>query len=152
MENARSQTAPTVVAILPLQATSLPIKTAAQIANDGLAVRHRQHRCNRVADNEEAKRSVIKPDVRVKWRAERWASVPVAALQSQQAMFRKNRPLMSGFEWIIILFVGVIPFRAAEVVAEALGYSHVIALAGGIVVMAICVLAYFAIRPMMLPD
>jgi hypothetical protein len=76
----------------------------------------------------------------------------VAALQSQQAMFRKNQPLISGFEWIIILFVGVIPFRAAEVVAEALGYSHVIALAGGVVVMAICVLAYFAIRPMMLPD
>ena len=59
---------------------------------------------------------------------------------------------MSGFEWIIILFVGVIPFRAAEVVAEALGYSHLVALACGIGAMAISVLGYFAIRPMMLPD
>jgi hypothetical protein len=63
-------------------------------------------------------------------------------------MFSKNQPLMSGFEWIIILFVGVIPFRAAEVVAEALGYSHLIALACGIGGMSICVLGYFAIRPM----
>ena len=67
-------------------------------------------------------------------------------------MFRKNQPLMSGFEWIIILLVGVIPFRAAEVVAEALGCSHLAALACGIGVMAITVLGYFAIRPMMLPD
>jgi hypothetical protein len=74
------------------------------------------------------------------------------ALQSRQTMFRKSQPLMSGFEWIIILFVGIIPFRAAEVVAEALGCSHLVALACGIVVMAICVLGYFAIRPMMLPD
>ena len=67
-------------------------------------------------------------------------------------MLRKNQPLMSGFEWIIILFVGIIPFRAAEVVAEALGYSHLVALACGIVVMAICVFGYFVIRPIMLPD
>lgn len=67
-------------------------------------------------------------------------------------MFRKNQPLMSGFEWIIILFIGVIPFRAAEVVAEALGYSHLVARACGIGMMAICVFGYFAIRPMMLPD
>jgi len=67
-------------------------------------------------------------------------------------VFRKSQPLMSGFEWIIILFVGVIPFRAAQVVAEALGYSHVIALVCGIAAMAIVVLGYFAIRPMMLPD
>jgi hypothetical protein len=74
------------------------------------------------------------------------------ALQSREPLFRKSQPLMSGFEWIIILFVGVIPFRAAEVVAEALGCSHLVALACGIVVMAICVLGYFAIRPRMLPD
>src|SRR5215472_19302968 len=67
-------------------------------------------------------------------------------------MFRKNQPLMSGFEWIIILFVGVIPFRAAEVIAEALGCSHLVALVCGMGVMAICILGYFAIRPMMLPD
>ena len=64
--------------------------------------------------------------------------------------FRRNQPLVSGFEWIIILFVGVIPFRAAEVVAEALGCSHLVALACGIGVMAICILGYFIIRPMML--
>jgi len=63
-------------------------------------------------------------------------------------MLHKQQPLMAGFEWIIILFVGVIPFRAAEVVAEALGYSHLVALACGIGVMAVCVLGYFAIRPM----
>jgi hypothetical protein len=67
-------------------------------------------------------------------------------------MLRKNQPLMSGFEWVIILFVGVIPFRAAEVVAEALGCSHLVALVCGMGVMAICVLGYFAIRPIMLPD
>jgi hypothetical protein len=67
-------------------------------------------------------------------------------------MFRKRQPLISGFEWVVIVFVGVIPFRAAEVVAEVLGCSHLIALACGIVVMAISVLGYFAIRPMMLPD
>jgi hypothetical protein len=65
---------------------------------------------------------------------------------------RKNQPMMSGFEWIVIFFVAIIPFRAAEVVAEALGCSHLVALACGIGVMAICVLGYFAIRPMMLPD
>jgi len=75
-----------------------------------------------------------------------------AALQSQQAMLRKNQPMISGFEWIVVLFVGVIPFRAGEVVAEALGCTHVAALAFGIGSMAICVLGYFAIRPMMLPD
>ena len=80
------------------------------------------------------------------------ATFAAAALQSREAMLRKNQPLMSGFEWIIILFVGVIPFRAAEVVAEALGCSHVVALVCGIGVMAICVLGYFAIRPIMLPD
>jgi hypothetical protein len=79
-------------------------------------------------------------------------SMPVAALQCQEVMFRKSQPLISGFEWIIILFIGVIPFRAAEVVAEALGCSHLIALACGILVMAICVLGYFTIRPMMLSD
>jgi hypothetical protein len=67
-------------------------------------------------------------------------------------MFRKNQPLMSGFEWIIILFVGVIPFRAAEVIAEAMGCSHLVALVCGMAVVAVCVLGYFAIRPMMLPD
>ena len=65
---------------------------------------------------------------------------------------RKNQPMISGFEWIVILFVGVIPFRAGEVVAEALGRSHLVALACGVGAMAICVLGYFAIRPMMLPD
>lgn len=59
---------------------------------------------------------------------------------------------MSGFEWIIILFIGVIPFRAAEVVAEVVGCSHLVALACGIAVMAICLLGYFAIRPMMSSD
>lgn len=67
-------------------------------------------------------------------------------------MFRKNQPLMSGFEWIIILFVSVIPFRATEVVAEALGCTHLLALACGIMVLALSVLGYFVIRPMMLPD
>ncbi len=67
-------------------------------------------------------------------------------------MFRKRQPMVSGFEWVIILFVGVIPFRAAEVVAEALGCTHLIALACGIVAMAVCVFGYFAIRPMMLPE
>jgi hypothetical protein len=65
---------------------------------------------------------------------------------------RKNQPMISGFEWIVILFVGVIPFRAGEVVAEALGYTHLAALACGIGAMAVCVFGYFAIRPMMLPD
>jgi hypothetical protein len=68
------------------------------------------------------------------------------------SMLRKSQPLMSGFEWIIIVFIGIIPFRAAEVVAEALGCTHLVALACGIGVMAVCVLGYFAIRPMMLPD
>jgi hypothetical protein len=61
-------------------------------------------------------------------------------------MFRRNQPLMSGLEWIIVLFVGVIPFRAAEVVAEALGSSHLVALACGMGVMAVCVFGYFVIR------
>jgi hypothetical protein len=65
---------------------------------------------------------------------------------------RKNQPMVSGFEWIVIFFVGIIPFRAAEVVAEALGCSHLAAVACGIGGMAICVLGYFVIRPMMLPD
>jgi hypothetical protein len=65
---------------------------------------------------------------------------------------RKNQPMITGFEWIVVLFVGVIPFRAGEVVAAALGYGHLAALACGIGAMAICVLGYFAIRPMMLPD
>lgn len=60
--------------------------------------------------------------------------------------------MISGFEWIMIVFVGVIPFRAAEVVAEALGCSHLVSLTCGIGVMAIFVLGYFAIRSMMLPD
>jgi hypothetical protein len=67
-------------------------------------------------------------------------------------MLRKNQPMTSGFEWIVILFVGVIPLRAGEVVAEALGYAHLVALACGIAAMAICVFGYFAVRPMMLPD
>lgn len=67
-------------------------------------------------------------------------------------MFRKDQPLMSGFEWIIVLLVGVIPFRAAEVVAEAPGCSQPIARACALGVMAVCVLGYFAIRPYMLPD
>jgi hypothetical protein len=67
-------------------------------------------------------------------------------------MLRKNQPMISGFEWIVILFVGIIPFRAGVVVAEALGYSHLATLAWGIGAMAICVFRYFAIRPMMLPD
>jgi predicted Na+-dependent transporter len=88
----------------------------------------------------------------IKWFRRRLASTSSAALQCRETMFRKSQRLMSGFEWVIILFVAVIPFRAAEVVAEALGYSHLIALACGMVVMAIFVLGYFAIRPMMLPD
>ena len=27
---------------------------------------------------------------------------------------RKNQPMVSGFEWIVIFFVGIIPFRATE--------------------------------------
>jgi hypothetical protein len=65
---------------------------------------------------------------------------------------RKKQPMISGLEWIVILFVGVIPFRAGEVVAEALGCSHPTALACGIGAMALCIFVYFAIRPMMLPD
>jgi hypothetical protein len=59
---------------------------------------------------------------------------------------------MSGFEWIVILFLGVIPFRAGEVVAVSLAYSHLAALACGMGAMVICVFGYFAIRPMVLPD
>ena len=65
---------------------------------------------------------------------------------------RKNQPMVSGFEWIVVFFVGIIPFRAAEVVAEVLGCSHLVALACGIGGMAISILGYFVIRPMMLPD
>jgi hypothetical protein len=65
---------------------------------------------------------------------------------------RKNQPMMSGFEWIVVLFVGIIPFRAGEVIAEALGCSHLAALASGIVIMALCLFGYFAIRSMMLED
>jgi hypothetical protein len=68
------------------------------------------------------------------------------------AKLRKNQPMMSGLEWIVVLFIGVIPFRAGEVVAEARGCSHLAALAYGIGAMALCVLGYFVIRPMILPD
>ena len=64
---------------------------------------------------------------------------------------RKHQPMISGFEWIVILFVGVIPFRAAVVVAEALGSSHLAAISCGIGTMAICILGYFVLRSRMLP-
>lgn len=65
-------------------------------------------------------------------------------------MSRNNQPMVSAFEWIVVLFYGVIAFRVAEVVAETLGCSHLVALACGVGVMAMHVLGYFAIRPMML--
>jgi hypothetical protein len=75
-----------------------------------------------------------------------------AALQSREAMLRKNQPLMSGFEWIIILFVGVIPFarsgsRSRGAGLQPSGCAGLRDWGDG----HLCPW-YFAIRPIMLPD
>ena len=59
---------------------------------------------------------------------------------------RKNQPPMSGLEWVIILFVGDIPFYGGKLFAEAQGFGYWVSMGCGTLAFAISLFGYVSIR------